>query len=320
MSGFYTGYKTDSGKDLIFLHKGDVDMVSVDSVNRRYNQVKTKPPFDGNFVKVVKGVPMFYQKFPVPCGKCIGCKMTQARQWSVRCALEQRMHDRSWFVTLTFAPEHYPKDVKELKPILQKFMKRLRFHYSDQEIRFFACCEKGENTERWHYHLILFGLRFNDLVFFKMHANHPYYRSQSLEKLWPFGHSMVGEAAADNISYVCRYVEKKQSDNPDPNEFIQMSRRPGIGKPWFDAHQEQLSRHWKVYGNFAHDGCQPPRYFDSLLEKVDPTLYQSIKNDRMLIGQFSEELYEHMYHISGEEKGFFRDARMMKDKKKRLFL
>lgn len=319
MSGFYTGYKTDSGKDLIFIHKGSLDMVSLETVNRRFPQVRTKPPFDSKFVKVVKGVPFLYQKFPVPCGGCIGCKMTKARQWAIRCSLEGLMHDENIFITLTFNDEHYPKDPQELKPILQKFMKRLRFACGD-DIRFFACCEKGETYGRFHYHLILFNCHIPDLAFFQMNGNKPYYRSLLVEKLWPFGFSYIGEANDANMSYVCRYVEKKQSDNPDPNEFILMSRRPGIGAPWFEAHKEELRKHFKVYGNFAHDGTYPPRYFDSKMEKEYPDVFAAIKDKRMELGELFDAFWMYQHHTSGEDAGFLKDRLAMKKKKNRKVL
>lgn len=42
------------------------------------------------------------------CGRCLACKITKSEEWAVRCVHEAREHDRSMFVTLTYAPEHAP--------------------------------------------------------------------------------------------------------------------------------------------------------------------------------------------------------------------
>lgn len=319
-SGFYTGYKNpDSGNDVIFHTSGKIDMVSLAAAHRKYDFIKTDPPYDYDFVRVVKGVPMLYQRFPVPCGHCIGCKVSKAREWSVRCSLEASMYQDNMFLTLTYNPENYPSDVAKLKTHLSAFMKRLRSMYGEG-IRFFACCEKGETFGRFHFHVIIFNFAFPDLEFYQMHGQHPYYRSKSLERLWPFGFSYVGEAHPNNISYVARYVEKKQSEDPDPNEFILMSRRPGIGRPWFDSHQDELKRLYKVYGKFAHDGCLPPKYFDEVMKKLDPVYYGKVKADKRRIGELQDFFWMYTHNLNDANAGFEKDRICMDKKKKRNFL
>lgn len=48
------------------------------------------------------------QMIHLRCGKCIGCKITKSEEWAVRCVHEAREHDRSMFVTLTYAPDQAP--------------------------------------------------------------------------------------------------------------------------------------------------------------------------------------------------------------------
>lgn len=71
--------------------------------------------------------------------------------------MEAMDHKKNCFVTLTYSPEHYPglkRDDVRRKDI-QAFIKYLRNH--DIKVRYFGCCERGDQNERYHMHLILFG-------------------------------------------------------------------------------------------------------------------------------------------------------------------
>ena len=46
----------------------------------------------------------------VPCGQCIGCRVSKARQWAVRCKHEASLHKENCFVTLTYNPENCPDE------------------------------------------------------------------------------------------------------------------------------------------------------------------------------------------------------------------
>lgn len=175
------------------------------------------------------------------------------------------MHAVSSFVTLTFSEENLPLDNSVNVRDVQLFMKRLRKSLATPGaaedstfIRFFACGEYGETLFRPHYHLIIFGHDFPDRYpWRKSPTGHPLYRSDSLEKLWPFGHSEIGTVTPQSAGYVARYCTKKvygdderarahymrgYALNPETGEeriwevrreFIVMSRRPGIGMHWF---------------------------------------------------------------------------------------
>ena len=85
--------------------------------------------------------------FQVPCGKCAECLLERARDWSIRCLHEAKMHEHSAFVTLTYADENLPADRKLNHFDFQLFMKRLRKEYGEG-IGFFMCGEYGEQTQR----------------------------------------------------------------------------------------------------------------------------------------------------------------------------
>jgi len=41
----------------------------------------------------------------LPCGRCIGCRLERARQWSVRVMHEASLYEENCFVTLTYSEE-----------------------------------------------------------------------------------------------------------------------------------------------------------------------------------------------------------------------
>ena len=60
------------------------------------------------------------------CGQCIGCRIERSRQWAIRCVHEAQLYEANCFITLTYAPEHLPKNGSLVLEHFQKFMKRLR--------------------------------------------------------------------------------------------------------------------------------------------------------------------------------------------------
>lgn len=71
------------------------------------------------------------------------------------------------------------------------------------------CGEYGENYGRPHFHACVFGLDFPDRVIHsRTGSDHFIYRSEILEKLWPFGFSSVADFSFETAAYVARYVMK----------------------------------------------------------------------------------------------------------------
>ena len=59
------------------------------------------------------------------CGRCNECRRDHARDWSTRCYHEASVHEANCFVTLTFDPEHLPRDWSVDPRPLQLFHKRV---------------------------------------------------------------------------------------------------------------------------------------------------------------------------------------------------
>ncbi len=201
----------------------------------------------------------------IPCGRCIGCRLDYSRQWADRCILEMKEHDSSYFVTITYDDEHLPlrswvdTETGEcgnvstlLKRDFQLFMKRLRKAYSlkySNPLRYFAAGEYGNTTLRPHYHAIIFGLILDDLQFYKTYNGFNYYNSAFLDSCWQNrGFIVVAKACWETCAYTARYIMKKQKGNSasvyeyynlEP-EFSLMSRKPGIGRSYFDKNADNI--------------------------------------------------------------------------------
>lgn len=217
----------------------------------------------------------------LPCGHCESCVEKRARSWSVRCVLEAAQYDANCFLTLTYSDQCLPKNGL-CKKDLQKFIKRLR-DYTGRKIRYFACGEYGEHTYRPHYHLIVFNWFPEDAKFLK---DSPYggllFTSSILRKLWPYGHSSVGDVSFASCGYVARYCNKKLARQNDTKEFCLMSLRPGIGEGYIKEHLMDVYDTDRVYlKNGNRSSCSPMRYFDKVFEAVDPDAFEHVKNERV---------------------------------------
>lgn len=264
---------------------------------------------------------VMYPFCELPCGKCIGCQMDYSRMWANRCVMESKMHAASLFVTLTYDDLSVPRvlygerengEAREAmslrKKDLQKFMKRLRsyvaYHISDTfsacpismrdsvpELRYFASGEYGSSTLRPHYHLILFGFDLPDKKLMSNRRGNPYYVSDILAELWPFGHHIIGDVSFSSAAYVARYCMKKAGKESKGSyefygiekPFLVMSRKPGIGATYYDKYLKGKSPVDTIHLSTAEGGLsfQWPRYFENLYEKDDPDGLVSIKSDRL---------------------------------------
>ncbi len=213
----------------------------------------------------------------VPCGRCIGCRAEQGRQWAVRMIHEARMHESSVFVTLTYDQKRLPKNA-ELRPKdLSGFIKGLR-QAQDRRITFFGCGEYGEISQRPHYHSVLFGVDFLDRDIGFDSSRPDVWRSQALDRAWGLGIAEGGSVTMASASYVAGYVRKKirardyARANPVTGEilrpeFARMSLRPALGRRWIKKHWNDVyPRDYVVIEGFK---AKPPRYYDKYMDLED---------------------------------------------------
>jgi hypothetical protein len=217
----------------------------------------------------------------LPCGKCIGCRLERSRQWAIRCVHEAKLHDQNCSITLTYDDEHLPADGSINTRDYQLFFKRLRKR--GIKFRYFICGEYGENLGRPHYHACIFGFDFPDKKLFKTSkTGHRLYISEVLTETWNMGHALIGDLTFESAAYVARYITKKiNGDDADEHyqgkkpEFITMSRRPGIGKGFFEKYKDDIFPNDFVVLNGKK--MLPPKFYETI---HDPFEMDDIKERR----------------------------------------
>lgn len=227
----------------------------------------------------------------VPCGRCIGCRLERSRQWAVRCFHESQMHENNCFITLTYSDKFLPPG-GYIRPTLvprdlELFWKRFRKECGNG-IRYFACGEYGENNFRPHYHACVFGFDFPDKKFLSSSNDNSLYTSDLLSRLWAFGNTVIGDCTFNSAAYVARYIIGKKlgrdsrfySDHFLEPEFVRMSRRPGIGKSWYDKYKTDVYPHDRVVVRGVK--CRPPRYYDLKFAEEFPDDALGLKIDRSI--------------------------------------
>lgn len=251
----------------------------------------------GDVVMVERG--SIRSTMSLACGRCIGCRIERARQWSIRVMHEASLYgDRNCFLTLTYSDESLPSDGSlQYRRDFQPFMRRLRKAFTDRKVRFFMCGEYGEDKARPHYHVALFNCDFSEdrYVFKDFGSGHIVFRSPTLERLWHFGTSCIGTLTVESADYVARYTLKKvYGDLADEHyktvdvntgevtwrseEFCHMSLKPGIGHGWFAKFNREVYPHDRVV--YKGVASKPPRYYDKLFKKLDLDSLQLMKESR----------------------------------------
>lgn len=232
------------------------------------------------------------RELELPCGQCVGCRLERSRQWAIRCIHEASLHEANSFVTLTYDDVHMPSDGSLVYSHFQKFMRRLR--KTGRKARFYMCGEYGETTWRPHFHACLFGVEFPDRKRFSGQGELTLYTSDDLSRLWPHGHSLIGDVTFESAAYVARYVMKKitgsQADEhytrvvPSTGEvvrlepeFTRMSLKPGIGFDWIRLyHVEVLANNGVVVRGSVRRGL--PRLYREYLKETDAFQALTVEN------------------------------------------
>lgn len=276
--------------------KGETNFSFVKAVDENielYHMLNSDPEFD---------------TLLLPCGKCVGCRLDYSRQWANRLQLESQLYNDNYFVTLTYDDDHLPffdingSNVPCLrKNDLQLFIKRLRsymdYHFGIK-FRFYACGEYGSNGLRPHYHLALLGCTLPDLDFWsRSKSGFPTFRSSILESCWSKGFVSVNPFSWETGAYIARYMLKKQKGDDNfifkvtgfPQEFSLMSRSPGIGKPYFDLHYQDIYKFDSITVFRGGKGVteRPPAYFDSLYSSMFPDDFLEVQRKRREISNLS---------------------------------
>jgi hypothetical protein len=177
--------------------------------------------------------------------------------------------------------------------------------------------EKNNYIARPHYHAVIFGYDFPDKVLEKKtKTGDLLFSSKILDIAWQNkGWALIGNVTFESAAYVARYVMKKRKGDPEeinknglPNkhyyqhidyetgevwdrepEFCLMSRgsgkqddpaiwRYGIGREWWNRYNGDLEKDFLTYSGGKK--MPVPKYYDYLMEKVDPHEMELRKAER----------------------------------------
>jgi len=199
---------------------------------------------------------------------------------------EAAMHDEACFVTLTYAPHYLPKDGSLQIRDFQLFLKRLR-KKARRKVSYFHCGEYGDIEGRPHYHAALFGLDFLDQAeeLPKTQKGFKQWTAPLLRDTWKLGHVAAMHLTFESAQYLANYITNKvtgdlakehyQGRTP---EYSSMSKRPAIGKRWFDQYKDDVYPLDEVVVRGVK--TKPPKYYDQLLGEENEELLEKIKSRR----------------------------------------
>lgn len=282
-----------------------------------------------------------YTQFQIPCGRCLGCRLDHANEWATRmyCELQEHKENECCFLTLTYNPKKVPlnKNGKMTlrKKDIQDFWKRLRKKYPELKIRYVVAGEYGPKNGRPHYHACVFGYRPKDLIIWKWqdgkNGKIPLYKSHELyhdgkKGIWGKGFVTIEDLNYNTACYTARYVQKKAGIKPEPikwewyedengklkkkqvkthkdkeNEFIETSRRPGIGYEYWQNNKKLIKEMNGILvktDDYKVKLKKIPRYFKKLWEQENWEEYHTKRYEYIKHAQ--ETVQNLLNQISGD--------------------
>lgn len=178
------------------------------------------------------------------CGGCPECSSKKSRLWSLRCSMEAKT-SIGFMCTLTYDEFERDKNGRIIgekkkdyssmtvsKRDCQLFVKRLRKYFFGSEksnLKYMICAEYGKRTGRPHYHAIIFGIHFDDLIpYKKSKRGNQIYMSSTLTKIWNNGICTIDSVQLNSAiaQYCTKYCAKDSGRASDT--FMLFSH--GIGR------------------------------------------------------------------------------------------
>lgn len=229
--------------------------------------------------------------FLLPCGKCESCKRNKAEDWAVRCELEAKMHKFNYFLTLTYDEGHIQKAGYE---DLKVFIDRLEGEKHKRKFKYFCSMEKGDLTERLHFHLILF-CDFEIDIYNPVKLGAFYhYHSNLITKLWKFGLHDITPFQCTCARYVAKYTSKEGK--------LFMSRN--IGKSYWLAYKDEIIKdNFVVYSNFGNKfHSYIPDCFIRWYDQENPTLLDDYKHYKKSLAHFVQAEHKRSLVVVHDEE------------------
>lgn len=197
----------------------------------------------------------------LPCGKCLPCRHAKANAWGNRVDQEARMHDSSCHITLTFDPEHYTGELD--KRTVDLFFDRLRIAMRRDglgKLRFFLVGEYGDQTERGHFHMVVFGQDFIEWCADAGMGDEEVLFSEKLSSLWGQGSVRVTRFGPGTAAYVAAHQWKAFQAERKP--FVRFSRDPPIGFEFLRQFYDDFLRNGFVTNGKGVKQVCPAHYFN----------------------------------------------------------
>lgn len=249
---------------------------------------------------------------PVPCGRCPECKQRRITGWIFRLEQELNRSITAHFVTLTYDSTHVPiTDALYMslkKEDVQKFFKRLRKAVSSEwrrqharqefekheawfteepVIKYYLCGEYGTDTNRPHYHAIIYNVPDWSYI----------------ENAWQMGAIHYGDDVSSNaMAYTTKYMDKPKripmhrNDDRQP-EFSLMSK--GLGENYLTPeniqwHKSDLTG--RAYLPTQGKKISMPRYYKDKIYHQ----YEKLAINAHLAKESDKRLEKQQEHFKGE--------------------
>lgn len=163
-------------------------------------------------------VPSEFVSFPdykiqVPCGLCLSCLKRYQNDWRVRLLSEYmymspEQKARSRFLSLSIAPKYYEKALKHPEKLIKHFRDEYRRIFK-KSVRFWAITERGDTTDRFHFHMLVFDTLAS---------------REDFDKIWKFGFVNNKPIIKERILYCISYI----TDGVGSDLFIPKERKPKV--------------------------------------------------------------------------------------------
>lgn len=257
------------------------------------------------------------------CGSCRNCRANYTTSWKLRCLCELDSWNCATFLTLGYSDEwlisqglaitakvgtndiiSYSPEFQLSIPDMQNFLKRLRQYLGGRKIKYFLCGEYGELKKRPHYHMILFGVDWNDNSDREAMADAWLPRCAEFQFDRNRGKKCaIQPVTPEDIAYTCGYIQKKLNGERAKEEYggkqapFMLSSK-GLGKDYALQHKSEFEN---CYTRLGPNKVGLPRYFRKVLDlsievKSKDKMTEEFKND-------SNEFYR-QFKKDFEKKGF----------------
>lgn len=193
----------------------------------------------------------------VPCGKCPACRERERNDWFQRLLEEWHASQQALFVCWTYDDEHRPVE-GVVRSHMVNWRKLFQYHLKKQgyppKFSYFIISEYGTDTQRPHYHGLLFFSYFIDI----------YAVSEIIRMAWPHAPRVTVDTLIDEsgINYCCGYVHQRtQVPDGSNKNFKMVSRSLGAifledvdrhagaidGEPfyWYNGAKLHLTRYYR---------------------------------------------------------------------------